>query len=75
MKFIQVEIEVYNRELANLGINQDGSFWAEGCINEEDVSAIREMPEEPDRCNIYLKSGESFVIRMHFYEAIYWPNL
>jgi hypothetical protein len=69
--FIQVEIEVYNKDLANLGVESKESIWAEAVINESEVAAIRASMENDDRCIIYLKNGDSFIIRMHFYEAAY----
>ena len=69
--FIQVEIEVYNKELASLGVESKESIWAEAVINESEVAAIRASLDNNDRCIIYLKNGDNFIIRMHFYEAVY----
>ena len=69
--FIQVEIEVYNKELANIGVESKESIWADAVINESEVAAIRASLDNNDRCIIYLKNGDSFIVRMHFYEAVY----
>ncbi len=70
-EFIQVEIEVYNRELADLGVESKESIWADAVINESEVAAIRASLDNNDRCVIYLKNGDSFIIRMHLYEAVW----
>jgi len=70
-KFIQVEIEVYNKELADLGVESKESIWTDAVINESEVAAIRASLDNNDRCIIYLKNGDSFIIRMHLYEAVW----
>jgi len=70
-EFIHVEIEVYNKELADIGIESKESIWAEAVINESEVAAIRASLDNDDRCIIYLKNGDNFIIRMHFYEAMH----
>lgn len=70
-EFIQVEIEVYNKELADLGVESKESIWADAVINESEVAAIRASLDNNDRCIIYLKNGDSFIIRMHLYEAVW----
>jgi hypothetical protein len=70
-EFIQVEIEVYNRELADLGVESKESIWADAVINESEVAAIRASLDNNDRCVIYLKNGDNFIIRMHLYEAVW----
>lgn len=70
-EFIQVEIEVYNRELADLGVESKESIWSDAVINESEVAAIRASLDNNDRCIIYLKNGDSFIIRMHLYEAVW----
>ncbi len=70
-EFIQVEVEIYNRELAELGVESKESIWAEAVINESEVAAIRASHDDNDRCIIYLKNGDNFIIRMHLYEAVW----
>lgn len=70
-EFIQVEIEVYNKELADLGVESKESIWADAVINESEVAAIRTSIDNNDRCIIYLKNGDNFIIRMHLYEAVW----
>jgi hypothetical protein len=70
-EFIQVEIEVYNKELADLGVESKESIWTDAVINESEVAAIRASLDNNDRCIIYLKNGDSFIIRMHLYEAVW----
>lgn len=70
-EFIQVEIEVYNKELADLGVESKESIWTDAVINESEVAAIRASLDNNDRCIIYLKNGDNFIIRMHLYEAVW----
>ena len=62
---IQTTIEVYNRELDDMGI--DLPMPVRLSIDSNEVCAVREHIEKgqtepnPNKCVIYLKSGESFV--------------
>ena len=67
---IETTIEVYNRELDDMGI--DLPMPVRLSIDSDEVCAVREHIEkgetEPssNKCVIYLKSGESFVISVSY---------
>ena len=67
---IETTIEVYNRELDDMGI--DLPMPVRLSIDSDEVCAVREHIEKgqtepnPKKCVIYLKSGESFVISVSY---------
>ena len=67
---IETTIEVYNKELDDMGI--DLPMEVRLSIDSDEVCAVREHIEkgqtEPssNKCVIYLKSGESFVISVSY---------
>jgi len=67
---IETTIEVFNRELDDMGI--DLPMEVRLSIDSDEVCAVREHIEkgqtEPssNKCVIYLKSGESFVISVSY---------
>jgi hypothetical protein len=71
MKFINVEIEVYDKDLHELGIdNEKSTKWAKGAINKDEVTAVSGTPFEPEKSYLYLKGGGDLVIRMHIDKAL-----
>ena len=67
---IETTIEVYNKELDDMGI--DLPMSVKFSVDSNEICAVREHIEkgetEPssNKCVIYLKSGESFVISVSY---------
>ena len=62
MDYLKCKVEIYNKELSDLGIDSDESIWADAIIFKSEISAMRESLSEPGKCIVYIKSGDSFVL-------------
>lgn len=79
MKFIQVPIDIYNKELADLGLKEeDCSVPATLWLNLDRIEAIREghddhlgeTPLNTEATVVHLMNGEQFLVYMHINEFV-----
>ena len=72
---IQTTIDVYNPELGEMGIEsfmpvKFATFVEEICGVREYIPS-KEIQPDPEKCAIFLKSGESFIANISYQEIIY----
>jgi hypothetical protein len=72
---IQTTIEVYNRELDDMGIELP--MEVKFSVDSNEICSVREHIEQGEtkpssnKCVIYLKSGESFVVSVNYVYVLY----
>lgn len=69
MEIFECKIEVYDRQLDELGVTPQEEFWVKACFKKDEICSIREIYDEPNKCTVYLRSYESFVVNMPYNET------